>query len=124
MRDGEGKDKNNDKDDKDPWAIWAKSKDKDKEDKIIRWSRGNNVGDELASRALGSELSRHLVQVYFSSVHLTLPAISPEAFYMSWQQAGERSDRMTPAQEVLCAVIEAWAARFSDHPVVSWHRGS
>ncbi|KLT40359.1 hypothetical protein CC85DRAFT_287582 [Cutaneotrichosporon oleaginosum] len=37
---------------------------------------------------------------------------------MSWQQAGERSDRMTPAQEVLCAVIEAWAARFSDHPVV------
>ncbi|BEI81132.1 hypothetical protein CcaverHIS002_0202920 [Cutaneotrichosporon cavernicola] len=83
-----------------PWALWAKSKDK--EDKIIRWSRSNSVGDELASRALGSELSRELVKVYFSL----------------WKQAGERSDRMSPAQEVLCAVIEAWAARFSDHPVV------
>ncbi|BEI88931.1 uncharacterized protein CcaverHIS019_0202930 [Cutaneotrichosporon cavernicola] len=99
-----------------PWALWAKSKDK--EDKIIRWSRSNSVGDELASRALGSELSRELVKVYFSSVHLTLPAISPETFYRLWKQAGERSDRMSPAQEVLCAVIEAWAARFSDHPVV------
>lgn len=117
VRNDEGKDDDENEDDTDPWSLWAKSKDR--EDKIIRWGRSNNVGDELASRALGSELSRHLVQVYFSSVHLTLPAISPEAFYMSWQQAGERSDRMSPAQEVLCAVIEAWAARFSDHPVVS-----
>lgn len=107
--------------DKDPWSIWSDpSMDKDnKRDKVVRWSRSDNVGDSLASRALGSELSRHLVRIYFSSVQLTLPAISPEAFYMSWQQAGERSDRMGPAQEVLCAVIEAWAARFSDHPVVS-----
>ncbi|GMK56534.1 hypothetical protein CspeluHIS016_0303740 [Cutaneotrichosporon spelunceum] len=108
--------KDEDKDENDPWALWAKSSER--ENKIVRWTRCNNVGDELASRALGSELSRHLVQVYFSSVHLTLPALNPEAFYMSWQQAGERSDRMTPSQEVLCAVIEAWAARFSDHPVV------
>ena len=25
---------------------------------------------------------------------------------------------MSPAQEALCATIEAWAARFSDSPVV------
>lgn len=112
-----------DDDNEDPWGLWSNS-NKDKEDRVIRWSRSDSVGDSLASRALGSELSRHLVRIYFSSVHLTLPAISPEAFYMSWQQAGERSDRMSPAQEVLCAVIEAWAARFSDHPVVSWPIGS
>lgn len=28
------------------------------------------------------------------------------------------SERMTPAQEALCAVMEAWGARYSDSPVV------
>lgn len=28
------------------------------------------------------------------------------------------SERMTPAQETLCAVMEAWGARYSDSPIV------
>lgn len=96
----------------DPYALWAPS------ERTVRWGQREMVAERLADRALGRELSRHLVRVYFQAVHLTMPAISPEAFYMDWQRAGERSDRMTPAQETLCAVMEAWAARFSDNPVV------
>lgn len=87
-------------------------------DRSVRWTRREQVAERLADRALESELSRHLVRVYFQAVHLTLPGISPESFFLEWRRAGERSDRMTPSQEVLCAVLEAWAARFSDHPVV------
>lgn len=37
---------------------------------------------------------------------------------MEWEACGRRSDRMNPAQEALCAVIEAWAARYSDNPAI------
>lgn len=37
---------------------------------------------------------------------------------MEWEACGRRSDRMNPAQEALCAVVEAWAARYSDNPAV------
>lgn len=87
-------------------------------ERSVRWTRREQVSERLADRALESELSRHLVRVYFQAVHLTLPGISPESFFLDWRRAGERSDRMSPPQEVLCAVLEAWAARFSDHPVV------
>lgn len=45
-------------------------------------------------------------------------ALSPEGFYLEWERAGQRSDRLSPAQETLCAVMEAWGARYSDSPVV------
>ncbi|KAL7419256.1 hypothetical protein Q5752_006093 [Cryptotrichosporon argae] len=96
----------------DTWHLWAE------DDATLRWSRLEEVGERLADRTLGAALSRHLVKVYFQAVHLSLPAISPETFYLEWRRAGERSDRMTPAQEVLCAVLEAFAARYSDSPVV------
>lgn len=87
-------------------------------DRSVRWTRREQVAERLADRALESELSRHLVRVYFQAVHFTLPGVSPESFFLEWRRSGERSDRMDPPQEVLCAVLEAWAARFSDHPVV------
>lgn len=109
-----GRKRDFEEDDQDPWNVKLTG-----DGQLIQWGRREAVGEGLADRALGHQLSRHLVGVYFTSVHLNLPTISPEAFYMDWQKAGQRSDRMKPAQEALCAVVEAWAARFSDHPVVS-----
>jgi hypothetical protein len=99
--------------DPDGWSLWAPP-----EPQSVRWGRREIVGESLADRSLGIQLSRHLVKLYFNSVHLVLPTVSPESFYIDWQRAGERSDMMAPAQEALCAVMEAWAARFSDNPVV------
>ncbi|WWC86440.1 uncharacterized protein L201_001317 [Kwoniella dendrophila CBS 6074] len=97
-----------------PWKLYTESSSME----IIHWGRRETVSEQLADRALGSALSNHLVKVFFQAVHLSYPALSPEAFYLAWLKAGQRSDRMTPAQEALCAVVEAWGARYSDSPVV------
>ncbi|WVQ82735.1 hypothetical protein IAT38_004867 [Cryptococcus sp. DSM 104549] len=99
----------------DPWGLWAPD---EHDERMVRWGRREEVQERLADRALGLELSRHLVKVYLEAVHLSYPAISPESFYIEWIRAGQRSDRMTPAQEVLCAVMEAWGSRYSDSPIV------
>ena len=44
--------------------------------------------------------------------------MSPEGFYADWMRVGQRSDLLSPTQEALCAVLEAWGARFSDNPIV------
>jgi hypothetical protein len=112
-----------------PWRLFAEPS------AVMHWGRREVVQESLADRALGLELSKHLVKVFFQAVHLSFPVrrhvspfhasrltwlqtVSPESFYIEWERAGQRSDRMTPQQEVLCATIEAWGARFSDSPVV------
>nr|XP_018267342.1 uncharacterized protein I303_01328 [Kwoniella dejecticola CBS 10117]OBR89500.1 hypothetical protein I303_01328 [Kwoniella dejecticola CBS 10117] len=100
-----------------PWKLWSEDQEQARR-QMISWGRREAVFEQLADRALGMALSNHLVKVFFQAVHLSYPAISPEAFYLEWAKAGQRSDRMTPAQEALCAVIEAWGARYSDSPVV------
>ncbi|WVQ82734.1 hypothetical protein IAT38_004866 [Cryptococcus sp. DSM 104549] len=84
----------------------------------VRWGRKEAVQERLGDTALGIELSRHLTTVFFEAVHVSNPAISPESFYLEWTRAGQQADRMTPAQQVLCAVMDAWGARYSDAPVV------
>lgn len=120
--------------DRDPWHIWQAPEERERS--LVAWGRKEQVQESLADRAIGIELSRHLIGVYFQAVHFSLPVsfkseycavfvsaklpqvLSPEAFYMEWEACGRRSDRMNPAQEALCAVIEAWAARYSDNPAV------
>ncbi|WWD09590.1 hypothetical protein V865_007718 [Kwoniella europaea PYCC6329] len=97
-----------------PWRLYSESGS----GQMITWGRREAVSEQLADRALGMALSNHLVKVFFQAVHLSYPAISPEVFYLEWIRAGQRSDRMSPAQEALCAVIEAWGARYSDSPVI------
>ena len=47
-----------------------------------------------------------------------MQVLSPESFYIEWESAGRRADRMSPASEALCAVLEAWASRYSDNPAI------
>ncbi|WRT64319.1 uncharacterized protein IL334_001251 [Kwoniella shivajii] len=97
-----------------PWKLFAS----DSSSHTVRWGRNEAVSEILADKMLGMALGNHLVKTFFQAVHLSYPAISPESFYLEWARAGQRSDRMTPSQEALCAVIEAWGARYSDSPVV------
>lgn len=60
---------------KDPWHIWQDPG----EQSMVIWSRKNQVQESLADRALGVELSRHLVTVYFQAVHFSLPVNSPSS---------------------------------------------
>ena len=66
----------------DDWHVFAE------ESTMVRWGRKEQVQEELADRALGIQLSRHLIKVFFQAVHVSLPAISPETFYLDWELAG------------------------------------
>jgi hypothetical protein len=56
---------------KDPWHIWQQPDEHGQS--VIAWSRKDQVQESLADKALGIELSRHLVTVYFQAVHYSLP---------------------------------------------------
>jgi hypothetical protein len=57
---------------RDPWHIWQ-AKDENGS-RTVAWSRKEQVQESLADTALGIELSRHLITVYFQAVHFSLPA--------------------------------------------------
>lgn len=54
---------------KDPWQLYAKEEDS----RIVRWGKKEAVQEKLADRALGIELSRHLVKTFFQAVHFSYP---------------------------------------------------
>jgi hypothetical protein len=59
---------------KDPWHIWQARDENGSH--TVAWSRKEQVQESLADKALGIELSRHLITVYFQAVHFSLP-VSP-----------------------------------------------
>lgn len=57
--------------DRDPWHIWQPQDEVG--DRTVAWSRKEQVQESLADKALGIELSRRLITVYFQAVHYSLP---------------------------------------------------
>jgi hypothetical protein len=55
----------------DPWRIYAENQ------QVVLWGRREHIQEDLADRALGIELSKHLIKVYFHHVHATFP-VSPD----------------------------------------------
>ena len=51
----------------DPYRLWAEEK------RVVLWGRTEEVQERLADRALGLELSRHLIKTFFHSVYLGYP---------------------------------------------------
>lgn len=54
---------------KDPWQLYTEEEDW----RIVRWGKKEAVQEKLADRALGMELSRHLVKTFFQAVHFSYP---------------------------------------------------
>ena len=52
---------------RDPFHLWSDS------NAVVTWGRTEQVQEAMADRALGVQLSRHLVDVYFLVVHLSFP---------------------------------------------------
>ena len=52
---------------RDPWHFWSEATS------VVNWGRKEEVQETMADRALGVQLSRHLVDVYFLVVHLSYP---------------------------------------------------
>lgn len=68
-----------------------------------------NISDKLAKTTLQTEVSEHLVELYFSTANLSLSLVS-ETFH--------KRDPNFPIGPVLRSVMEAWAVHWSEHPLI------
>ncbi|GAA5923652.1 hypothetical protein JCM3775_000461 [Rhodotorula graminis] len=70
----------------------------------------------LASLSLGHDLGDHLVRVFFDVFQPQCPLVDTMLFLQAWENAGRVTENLSPANECLALVIQAWAARLTDHP--------
>ncbi|GAA5955819.1 hypothetical protein JCM21900_001724 [Sporobolomyces salmonicolor] len=74
------------------------------------------------SRLVNSQVSReigdHLIRTFFAVFQPQCPLVDQELFEAAWTLAGRASENLSPANECLAAVIQAWAARISDNPLI------
>ncbi|SCV70840.1 BQ2448_3602 [Microbotryum intermedium] len=73
---------------------------------------------------LGLAVQDHLVQTYYSVFQAQMHVVDWPVFQQTWDNAGRNAAAMSPTNEFLAVVIQAWAARFSDHPVVLGQKGA
>ena len=66
----------------------------------------------------GKASRRHLINLYLVSVHIQFPVVDPAALRADFDRAAQDVGALDPATKVICAAVEAWAARFSLHPLV------
>ncbi|GAA5994266.1 uncharacterized protein JCM10292_001966 [Rhodotorula paludigena] len=70
------------------------------------------------SSYLPQDLSEHLVRHFFDVFQPQCPLVDTPQFIRAWEAAGRVVENLSPANEVLALVIQAWAARLTDHPHV------
>lgn len=76
----------------DPWHIWQSQEER--ESSLVAWGRKEQVQENLADRAIGVELSRHLITVYFQAVHFSLPVRLPSHFLDTVQKDDQVTDKL------------------------------
>lgn len=65
-----------------------------------------------------SRLAQDLVETYFQIVHIRIPLISPTRFRAQFATALAQGN----SSHVLIAVVLAWGAKFSEHPIIAMDR--
>ncbi|KDE09035.1 hypothetical protein MVLG_00754 [Microbotryum lychnidis-dioicae p1A1 Lamole] len=78
----------------------------------------------IISTQLGLAVQDHLVQTYYTVFQVQMHVVDWPVFQQTWDNAGRNAAAMSPTNECLAVVIQAWAARFSDHPVVLGQEGA
>lgn len=66
-----------------------------------------------------SPAPRHLadlVRTFFDMFQPQCPLVDTTLFLQAWENAGRVTENLSPANECLALVIQAWAARLTDHP--------
>lgn len=77
------------------------------------------TGDSrLVKAQLAHSVSDHLIQAYHDLIHTQCPIVDWAHFQVNYDASGRRAEAMSPTGECLCLVMQAWAARFSDHPSI------
>lgn len=72
----------------------------------------------LVHSQISRDISSELISTFFSVLHPICPLVDRDQFEMAWSLAGQVAENLTPANECLAAVLQAWASRISDSPMI------
>ncbi|GAA6023933.1 hypothetical protein JCM11491_000292, partial [Sporobolomyces phaffii] len=72
----------------------------------------------LVHSQISRDISSELVSTFFSVLHSICPLVDKDQFEVAWNLAGQVPENLTPANECLAAVLQAWASRISDSPLI------
>ncbi|CAE6414217.1 unnamed protein product [Rhizoctonia solani] len=100
-------------------------------------STGNNdewgvLGTKLESEIFRTEFALDLIDVYFQICHTRLPILDPQNFRVRFKYSLPQAPLppplpardVEPLPSALIAVVLAWGAKFSEHPIIVHDRGA
>ncbi|GAA5963875.1 hypothetical protein JCM3765_004048 [Sporobolomyces pararoseus] len=73
---------------------------------------------QLVHSQISRDISSELISTFFSIQHQICPLVDQTQFEIAWNLAGQVTENLTPANECLAAVIQAWASKISDSPLI------
>lgn len=73
---------------------------------------------QLVHSQISRDISSELISTFFSIQHQICPLVDQAQFEIAWNLAGQVTENLTPANECLAAVIQAWASKISDSPLI------
>ena len=103
------------------------------------WSAADG---RLAMSEQQKALSRHLINIYLHAVHMQYPVrspalprergltahgkqvLDPDVLRYKFDRAQQDVNALDAATRVTCAAVEAWAARYSMHPIILGNQGA
>ncbi|GAA6054141.1 hypothetical protein JCM3770_003216 [Rhodotorula araucariae] len=72
----------------------------------------------LASMTFTHDLGDHLVRTFFDVFQPQCPLVDVSLFLPAWENAGRTLENLSPTNECMALVVQAWAARLTDHPAI------
>ncbi|GAA6016164.1 hypothetical protein JCM10207_004468 [Rhodosporidiobolus poonsookiae] len=72
----------------------------------------------LMSTHINQDISDHLIQLYFRVLHQQCPQVDKDLFMRAYEAADRRIENLGPGNECLAMAMQAWASRWSDHPLI------
>ncbi|CAE6414702.1 unnamed protein product [Rhizoctonia solani] len=90
------------------------------------------LGTKLESEMFRTEFALDLIDVYFQICHTRLPILDPQNFRIRFKYSLPQSPLppplpardVEPLPSALIAVVLAWGAKFSEHPIIVHDRGA
>ncbi|GAA6042007.1 hypothetical protein JCM8097_009142 [Rhodosporidiobolus ruineniae] len=73
----------------------------------------------LVGQRVQADVADQLIRTYFAVYQPQCPLVDEAMFMAAFEAAGRVTDNLGPANECLALVIQAWAARSSDHHLVA-----
>lgn len=73
---------------------------------------------QLIYSQITRDIASELISTFFSVQHQICPLVDQAQFEIAWNLAGHVAENLTPANECLAAVLQAWASKISDSPLI------